>query len=249
MKNFIDELIYHNRNMKPVTKIILIIIGIAMAVSIFHSRAFGLNLFIYIAIVIFSISFHEFAHGAVAYLIGDNTAKSRGRLSFNPLRHIDPIGLLFPVIMAIMNSPIIIGWAKPVPVDYSKLKYGRMGEFLVAISGVTANMILVIISLILMVAADKTGLYNSTFLYIIARTYRLNLLLIILNLLPIPPLDGSKILAAIGPQPLREIIFYLERYGVFIIIALAWTGLLNNFLNTALRYVSYFIYNLVVHFI
>ena len=192
MKNFIDELIYHNRNMKPVTKIILIIIGIAMAVSIFHSRAFGLNLFIYIAIV---------------------------------------------------------GWAKPVPVDYSKLKYGRMGEFLVAISGVTANMILVIISLILMVAADKTGLYNSTFLYIIARTYRLNLLLIILNLLPIPPLDGSKILAAIGPQPLREIIFYLERYGVFIIIALAWTGLLNNFLNTALRYVSYFIYNLVVHFI
>ena len=249
MKNFIDELVYHNRNMKPITKIILIIIGIAIAINLVHSRAFGLNLFIYIAIVIFSISFHEFAHGGMAYLVGDDTAKSRGRLSFNPLRHIDPIGLLFPVIMAIVGSPLIIGWARPVPVDYSRLKYGRLGEFLVAVSGIAANLVLIIIALAIMVIMDKSNFYNSTLVFILGRVYRLNILLIILNILPIPPLDGSKMLAAIGPDFLRETIFALDRYGIFIILALAWTGVLDNFLNTALRFTSIFIYNMVVHFI
>lgn len=250
MKKFINELIYINRNMGLVTKIILIVIFISIAMNLSHSHIFSLNFLIYIAIILISIILHEMGHGIAAYILGDDTAKNRGRISFNPLRHIDPLGLLFPVLMAITESPLIIGWAKPVPIDYSKIKHGRLGEFIVAISGVLANLLILILVVILIRLKGEMGLSSYRVNFILYNAYSLNLLLIILNLIPIPPLDGSRILAAIGPNSLRDILFYFERYGIIIILILAWTGILDNFLLTTLRYFDHLItYNFLVNYI
>lgn len=185
---------------------------------------------IFIAVIyFFSIVMHEVAHGLVAYGLGDPTAKNAGRLTLNPVSHIDPFGtILLPLIMAIPAffgaTPIIFGWAKPVPFNPMYFKDIRSGTFLVAGAGVFVNFLMAIIfSMILRYAVPALGTSlsseaKSNLIFIFSAIVFANLALGIFNLFPIPPLDGSKLLFSILPRSAFPTIAFLEHYGIFILL-------------------------------
>jgi Zn-dependent protease len=173
------------------------------------------TLFIFSTIVfIFSVIIHEVSHGYVAYLQGDNTAKNAGRLTLNPIPHIDPFGsILLPVLLAVAGSPMIVGWAKPVPFNPYNLRNQRWGEAMVAIAGPISNIIIAVVFGLLIRFGVATSLIQP-FEYIVL----INLVLATFNLVPVPPLDGSKILFSVLPYSMQGIKNFLERYGTFILI-------------------------------
>ena len=181
-----------------------------------------------LAVLIFSIMVHEISHGAVAFYLGDDTAKKAGRLTLNPLKHLDPIGsILLPAILAIpllfgMRS-IIVGWAKPVPYDPRNLKNPKTGAGLIALAGPASNLIIAVVFALLLRLA--TGWGNPALLLAFEIIVLLNLLLAIFNLFPIPPLDGSKILYWLLPEKQRGIVYFLERNALILILALIIFGL------------------------
>lgn len=153
-----------------------------------------------IIVLVFSVILHEVAHGYVADWLGDPTARYSGRLTLNPISHIDPVGSIFlPGILALTNSPFMIGWAKPVPYNPYNLKNQRWGEAMVAFAGPLTNICLALLGgLVIRLGAD--GQIASVASLVILT----NLVLAIYNLIPIPPLDGSKVLASILPYPLAN---------------------------------------------
>jgi len=175
--------------------------------------------FILIAIpLLYSIIFHELAHGWVAYFMGDPTAKSLGRLSLNPLNHLDPIGTIMLFVFG-------FGWAKPVPVNFNQLRDRHMGMILVSAAGIVTNMLLAFIALFLnrLLSPSPSSMYG-VLLYYFAQ---INIILAAFNLIPLPPLDGSKILMGIASPSIQNFLFRIERYGFFIIIALLYLGALD----------------------
>ena len=175
--------------------------------------------FILLAIpLLYSVILHELAHGWVAYLMGDSTAKWQGRLSLNPLRHLDPMGTLMLFLFG-------FGWAKPVPVNFSNLHNTRKGLILVSSAGIITNMFLAFIALFLyrLLSPEPSGVL-STLLYYMAQ---INTILASFNMIPIPPLDGSKILMGFAPARLQYTLSRLEPYGFFIIIGLLYLGALD----------------------
>lgn len=164
-----------------------------------------------------SLTVHEFSHGLAAYLQGDTTAQDHGRLTLNPLAHIDPIGtLLIPGMLLLAHSPFMMGWAKPVPYNPYNLRTGRLGALLVALAGPFSNIFLCICALVLLkVFALPSSNFLMMFLEYVAVV---NFVLGLFNLVPIPPLDGSKILLAILPSRYDHIIQLLEIYGPYILI-------------------------------
>ena len=175
--------------------------------------------FILIAIpLLYAVIFHELAHGWVAYRLGDPTAKSRGRLSLNPLKHLDPMGTLMLFLFG-------FGWAKPVPVNFNQLRHRRKDMILVSAAGIVTNMLLAFIALFVyrLLSLPSSGI-AAQLLYYFAR---INIILAAFNLIPLPPLDGSKILLGFAPQEVRNFIFRIERYGLLIIIALLYLGVLD----------------------
>ncbi len=153
-----------------------------------------------IAIVIFSIILHELAHGVVADWLGDPTARYSGRLTLNPLPHIDPVGsIIIPGILILTQSPFLIGWAKPVPYNPYNLKNQRWGEAMVAAAGPLTNILLAILFGLMIRFAGAFGLPQTILSLFVTGVY-LNLVLAIYNLIPIPPLDGSKILRSLLPS-------------------------------------------------
>ena len=172
--------------------------------------------------LLYSVIFHELAHGWVAYKMGDPTARLMGRLSLNPLKHLDPIGTLMLFIVG-------FGWAKPVPVNVNNLRKDTKALLWVSSAGIIVNIILAFIALFLFqFYAFAGGGIVGVVLYRIAE---INIILAALNLIPIPPLDGSKILGEFLPQPLRLQLFKLESYGFFIIIGLLALGFLNKMIK------------------
>jgi len=167
-----------------------------------------IDLLIPVGAALICITLHELAHGLAAYYLGDQTAKERGRLSLNPLRHIDPIGLL---MLAIFK----LGWAKPVPVDMRQFKNPKAGMALTALAGPAMNVLISIVALLLF------RLFPLTFFLQIAL---MSLGLGLFNLLPIPPLDGSKILFSFLPDRAYLWLMRYERYGMFLLIAIIWLG-------------------------
>ncbi len=175
--------------------------------------------FILIAIpLMYAIIFHELAHGWVAYRMGDSTAKHLGRLSLNPLKHLDPMGTIMLFIFG-------FGWAKPVPVNFSNIRDYRKGMILVSSAGIVANMILAFIALFLYsLLSPPESSMPGQLLYFFAK---INIILAAFNLIPIPPLDGSKILLGFAPPNVQAYLLRLERFGFFIIIGLLYLGILD----------------------
>lgn len=173
-------------------------------------------------LLLYSVIAHEVAHGFTAYLFGDDTAKRSGRLSLNPIMHIDPVGLLMLFVAG-------FGWAKPVPVDYYSLKRSRAALICVSLSGCLTNILIAIIALFFIQfqnTADNRGLY-----VLLGILVRINIILGAFNLIPIPPLDGSKVLMAFLPHDAQTNLARIEPYGFFILIFLLFTGMLNPLIN------------------
>ncbi|MDP2938886.1 MAG: site-2 protease family protein [Candidatus Omnitrophota bacterium] len=171
-----------------------------------------------------AIIIHEFSHGWMAYKLGDPTAKYSGRLTLNPLAHIDPFGtILLPLLLLFLNSPVIFGWAKPVPINFWNLRHPKRDMVLVGIAGPLANFILAfLLSLFL-----KLNLSSAISIWL-SSIILVNLVLGVFNLIPIPPLDGSRIISGIMPARLAIVYNQLERYGVIIIFLLLFTGVFDR---------------------
>ncbi|MEK7505606.1 MAG: site-2 protease family protein [Patescibacteria group bacterium] len=167
-----------------------------------------------------SIIAHEVAHGYVAEMLGDETARYAGRLTLNPLPHIDPVGSIFIPFLGYISGGFIFGWAKPVPYNPENLRGGRLGEALVAFAGPATNILLaIILGLMLRLGSD---FFPESFASIGFAVVFLNLSLAIFNLIPIPPSDGSKILFSILSFRLQYIERHLEPYGLFLLLIFAF---------------------------
>ena len=176
-------------------------------------------LFVILAVVLlYSVILHEVAHGWVAHLFGDDTAIRQGRLTLNPASHVDPLGTLMLFLVG-------FGWARPVPVNYYSFSNARFGLFCVALAGCLTNILIATIALILIqFRVVNTG---SVFYAMLPIVVKINIILGAFNLIPIPPLDGSKILMSFLPYKAQLSLAKLEPYGFFILIFLLFTGLLN----------------------
>ena len=178
-------------------------------------------------VLIFSVMIHEISHGFTAYRFGDTTAKDAGRLTLNPMKHIDPFGsVLVPLMLFVFRSPILFGWAKPVPFNPGNLKNVKRDSGLIALSGPLSNfLIAVVFSLI---AKALVFIFHISpadnliaFLDIIIL---INVALGTFNLVPLPPLDGSKVLFSVLPRGTEKFQFFLEQYGFFLVILFIFLG-------------------------
>lgn len=174
----------------------------------------------FLLVLIFSVVVHEIAHGLAALSLGDPTAKYAGRLTLNPIKHIDPIGsIMVPLICALLPGSLMFGWAKPVPVNTYNLKYGKWGHAIVSIAGPISNILLALISgLTLRFAGAQIPEVTGGFLLMICIT---NIVLALYNLIPISPLDGSHILFAFVPERFQYIKRAMESQGFLFAIIFA----------------------------
>ena len=198
--------------------------------------------------VVLAITLHEAAHGYVARRFGDQTAYMLGRVTLNPLKHIDPIGTIavpgFLIALSVLTrAPLFIfGWAKPVPVNFGNLHHPKRDMFWVAGAGPFANFLMAIGWAILLMAAAPGGMIDSDGLFEMAKAgIDVNLVLMALNLLPIPPLDGGRIALSLLPGPLAYRYSRLEPYGFMVVILLLVTGVLNYLMLPIMRAGEYVI--------
>lgn len=205
-------------------------------------QGFDLNkLVVMIAPLLFAVTIHEAAHGWVAYRLGDPTAKWYGRLTLNPIKHLDLMGsLLLPLMLKLIGSPIIFGYAKPVPVNFSNLRNYRRDTILVASAGVAANLgCALVCGMIFQILLHFRSFWIEAILrhivldlfYMLGYSVLINSILAIFNLIPLPPLDGSRILSMLLPPQYSAQFASIERFGMIILIFLLLTGVLNSILS------------------
>lgn len=186
-----------------------------------------------IGVILISMTLHEAMHGFVAYFLGDDTAKREGRLTLNPIKHIDPfLTLLLPVFLALAHQPIF-GGAKPVPFNPDRLRYDEWGAAMVALVGPLTNLILafVLFGIYVLLGAPTSGLISM----ILTTGVMVNLGFFVFNIIPIPPLDGSRVLYALAPEFARRAMEAIERYGIifiFVIVMLA-SSIIGVYMRTA----------------
>ena len=182
---------------------------------------------VYAIPVLFAITVHEASHGYVARMFGDNTAYVLGRVTLNPLKHIDPLGTIaIPLGMVILTG-FMFGWAKPVPVDWSSLRRPKRDMIWVAAAGPAVNLVMAILWAILFRVLQMAGVQEQFFIEVARAGVQVNLVFMALNLLPIPPLDGGRIVAGLLPRNLSNAYSRIEPFGLFIIIGLLVTQTLN----------------------
>ncbi len=195
-----------------------------------------LQLIIVFIPLLFAVTIHEVAHGYVAYRFGDPTAKFAGRLSLNPIRHLDPFGsFILPLLLKISGSPVIFGYAKPVPVDFRNLRNIRIGTLCVASAGVVTNFIAALLCAgILQLMRPfhaALGPPAGLLIQLLAYSVMINLVLGIFNLIPVPPLDGGRILSMLLPEHLRKQFQTIEPFGILILLVLLMTNSLDLFIS------------------
>ena len=179
-----------------------------------------------LVILLFSVIIHELAHGYVAYSLGDPTAKYAGRLTLNPLKHLDPFGsVILPLLLFIAGSPFLFGWAKPVPINPYNFKDQKYGEIKVSIAGPVSNFCLgIFFGLILRFVPDEILLSNPGMYIALNYIIIINLWLGLFNIIPVPPLDGSWILFSFLPASMQNVKNFLKQYGVVILVLLILFG-------------------------
>jgi Zn-dependent protease len=193
-----------------------------------------------VLILLFSVILHEVAHGYAALSLGDPTARAAGRLTLNPIKHMDPWGtVILPLFLILIRAPFLVGWAKPVPVNPFLLRDRKRGMMLVGAAGPLANISLILLSALVLRAMPFSAppILFDLFKYCCA----INIILALFNLLPVPPLDGSKVVAGILPPKIRDAYVGLERYGILIIIALLYLGILDQVIVPLYRIIFYFL--------
>lgn len=192
------------------------------------------NIIYILASIIIALSIHEAMHAFTAHWLGDTTAQDMGRLSLNPLRHIDPLSTVVLPIITLVAFHVPILAAKPVPFNPDRVKYDEFGAALVAAAGPLTNLVLAVIGALLL--RFSIGPAAADFLVTFTQ---LNVVLFVFNLIPIPPLDGSRVLYAFAPEPVQDFMRQMEPYGLFLVFGLVLTGilipLLTNLDNTVLR--------------
>ena len=181
-----------------------------------------LEIIIVLTVILLSMTIHEAMHAFIGYMLGDNTAKEEGRLTFNPIRHIDPVmTILLPLIMVVLHAPVF-GGAKPVPFNPNRVRFGDWGAALVALSGPITNLIIAFIAFgvgVFSGVINNAGAVQPTiFGLIISTTVSVNLGFFVFNMLPIPPLDGSRILYAVAPDGVRGVMQKIEQNGILLVM-------------------------------
>lgn len=198
--------------------------------------------------VLFAITVHEVAHGWVAKRLGDPTAMMLGRLTLNPLKHIDPIGTVVVPIMLLMLGGFIFGWAKPVPVTWRNLRNPKRDMALVALAGPIANLLMALIWALVvkigMLIIATMPFVGQPMIYMGSAGIFINIALMVLNLLPLPPLDGGRVASGLLPGPLSYKFDKLEPYGFFILLGLLATGILSSIMNPPMGALLNLIYSL-----
>ncbi|HVN86487.1 MAG TPA: site-2 protease family protein [Candidatus Binatia bacterium] len=210
------------------------------------TQSFAQNLAVWALPVLVAIIFHELAHGVVAYWRGDDTAWRAGRLTLNPIAHIDPIGsIALPLFLLIAQAPFLFGYAKPVPVNFGQLRNPKRDMVLVAAAGPLMNVILAVLSAAALKAMLAVSPHHADFglsaatlrpmAMMAARSVGINVVLAVFNMLPIPPLDGGRVLVGLLPRAQAIAVARLERYGMMIVFMLLATHTLGSVINPVIH--------------
>ena len=178
-----------------------------------------------------ALTFHEFAHGWVARKLGDRTAEAQGRLSLNPKDHIDPFGtVLLPAMLILLKSPVVFGWAKPVPINPLNFRNPRKGMMWSALGGPVINLCLAGVFALIFKGLLLSGLFVRSLMIFLFLSIQLNVFLAMFNMIPIPPLDGGRVLVGLLPRDLAYSYSKIEPYGFLIVIGLMYFDVLDRFL-------------------
>lgn len=199
--------------------------------------------------VLFAVTVHEVAHGWVAHRLGDPTAMMLGRLTLNPIKHIDPVGTILVPMILLMLGGFIFGWAKPVPVTPENLRNPKRDMAIVAAAGPLSNLIMAVLWMLLMKLAYSLGgdlrWVAEPLWFMGIAGVSINIVLMVLNLLPLPPLDGGRVLAGILPGPQAYQLSRIEPYGMLILVTLLATGLLGQILDPPIQLLRRALFSMV----
>jgi len=197
--------------------------------------------------ILFAITLHEASHGYVAKHFGDMTAYQQGRISLNPIRHIDPVGTILIPILTLWLGGILFGWAKPVPVNFAALRHPKKDMLWVAIAGPVSNLFMALCWALVAKFAGNAGDYAEPMMKMAQIGIQINVVLMVLNMLPLPPLDGGRVAVSLLPHRQAYQLSRLEPYGMFILIFLAFTPALSWILRPFIN-ASYSVIRLIFGF-